>query len=71
MTYPSHFFKLSTMPQATNLISIDDSMQAEALGSACLVANIGTINKLLIVLDRTIQNRKKGRRSLLSTKHIQ
>ena len=59
------------MPQATNLISIDDSMQAEALGSACLVAIIGTINILLIVLDRTIQSRKKGRRSLLSTKHIQ
>ena len=59
------------MPQATNLISIDDSMQAEALGSACLVAIIGTINILLIVLDRTIQNKEKGRRSLLSTKHIQ
>ena len=48
------------MPQATNLISIDDSMQAEALGSACLVAIIDTINILLIVLDRTIQNRKKA-----------
>ena len=48
------------MPQATNLISIDDSMQAEALGSACLVAIIGSINILLIVLDRTIQNRKKA-----------
>ena len=71
MTYPSHFFKLSTMPQGTNLISIDDSMQAEALGSACLVAMIGTIIILLIVLDRTIQNRGKGRRSLLSMKHIQ
>ena len=59
------------MPQATNIISIDDSMQAEALGSTCLVANIGTINILLIVLDRTIQNRGKGRRSLLSMKHIQ
>ena len=60
------------MPQATNLISIDDSMQAEALGSACLVAIIGTINILLIVLDRTIQKTgKKDRRSLLSTKHIQ
>ena len=47
------------MPQATNLISIDDSMQVEALGSACLVAIIGTINILLIVLDRTIQNRGK------------
>ena len=47
------------MPQATNLISIDDSMQAEALGSACLVVIIGTINILLIVLDRTIQNRGK------------
>ena len=55
---PFSFFKLSTMPQATNLISIDDSMQAEALGSACLVAIIGTINIVLIVLDRTIQNRK-------------
>ena len=71
LTYPSHFFKSSTMPQATNLISIDDSMQAEALGSACWVPIIGTINILLIVLDRTIQNRKKGRRSLLSMKHIQ
>ena len=50
----------STMPQATNLISIDDSMQAEAFGSACLVAIIGTINILLIVLDRTIQNREKA-----------
>ena len=59
------------MPQATNLISIDDSMQAEALGNACLVAIIVTINILLIVLDRTIQNRKKDRRSLLLTKHIQ
>ena len=68
---PLSFFKSSNMPQATNLISIDDSMQAEALGSACLVAIIGTINILLIVLDRTIQNRKKGRRSLLSMKHIQ
>ena len=65
------FFKSSTMPQATNLISIDDSMQAEALGSACLVAIIGTINILLIVLDRTIQNREKGSRSLLLMKHIQ
>ena len=36
------------MPQATNLISIDDSMQAEALGSACLVAIIGTINMLIL-----------------------
>ena len=59
------------MPQATNLISIDDSMQAEALGSACLVAIIGTINIMLIVLDRTIQNRGKGRRSLLLANHIQ
>ena len=39
------------MPQAIYLISIDDSMQAETLGSACLVAIIGTINILLIVLD--------------------
>ena len=53
------------MPQTTNLISIDDSMQAEALGSACLVAIIGTINILLIVLDRTIQNMKKGKASRL------
>ena len=68
---PLSFFKSSAMPQATNLISIDDSMQAEPLGSACLVAIIGTINILLIVLDRTIQNRKKDRRSLLLTKHIQ
>ena len=68
---PLSFFKSSTMPQATSLISIDDSMQAEALGSACLVAIIGTINILFIVLDRTIQNRGKGRRSLLLTKHIQ
>ena len=60
LTYPSHFFKLSTMPQATNLISIDNSMQEEALGSVCLVAIIGTINILLIVLDRTIQNREKA-----------
>ena len=60
MTYPSHFFKLSTMPQGTNLISIDDSMQAEALGSACLVAIIGTINILLIVLDRTIKTGEKA-----------
>ena len=71
MMYPSHFFKSSTIPQATNLISIDDSMQAEALGSACLVAIIGTINILLTVLDRTIKNRKKGRRSLLLMKHVQ
>ena len=59
------------MPQATKLISIDDSMQAEALGSACLVVIIGTINILLILLDRTIQNWGKGRRSLLSMKHNQ
>ena len=39
------------MPQAIYLISIDDSMQAETLSSACLVAIIGTINILLIVLD--------------------
>ena len=52
---------LSTMPQATNLILTDDSMQAEAFGSACLVAIIGTISILLIVLARTIQNRKKAR----------
>ena len=56
------------MPQATNLISNDDSMQAEALGTACLVSIIGTINVLLIVLDRTIRHNKKRRRSL--TKHI-
>ena len=56
------------MPQATNLISNDDSMQAEALGTACLVSIIGTINVLLIVLDRTIRYNKKRRRS--STKHI-
>ena len=68
---PLSFFKSSTMPQATNLISIDDSMQAQALGSSCLVAIIDTINILLIVLDRTIQNTAKGRRSLLSMKHIQ
>ena len=52
---PLSFLKSSTMPQATNLISIDDSMQAEELASACLVAIIGTTNILLIVLDRTIQ----------------
>ena len=40
------------MPQATNLISNDDSMQAEALGTACLVSIVGTINILLIVLIR-------------------
>ena len=56
------------MPQATNLISNDDSMQAEALGTACLVSIIGTINILLIVLDQTIRYNKKWRRS--STKHI-
>ena len=48
------------MPQASNLISIDDSMQAEELGSTCLVANFGTTNILLIVLDRTIQKGGKA-----------
>ena len=43
-------------------------MQAEALGSACLVSIIGTINILLIVLDQTIRYNRKCRRS--STKHI-
>ena len=57
------------MPQATNLISNDDSMEAEALGTACLVSIIGTINILLIVLDWTILYKRKHRRSL--TKHIQ
>ena len=56
------------MPQATNLISNDDSMQAEALGTACLVSIIGTINILLIVLEQTIWYNRKCRRS--STKHI-
>ena len=79
MTYPSHFFrsltytthfvKSSTMPQATNLISNDDFMQEEAIGTACLVSIIGTINILLIVLDQTILYKRKRRRS--STKHIQ
>ena len=56
------------MPQATNLISNEDSMQAEALGTACLVSIIGTINVLLIVLDQTIRYNKKRRRS--SMQHI-
>ena len=56
------------MPQATNLISNDDSMQAEALGTACLVSIIGTINILLIVLDQMILYKRKHRRS--STNHI-
>ena len=67
--YPSHFFKSSTMAQATNLISNDDFMQEEALGTACLVSIIGTINILLIVLDQMILYKRKHRRS--STKHIQ
>ena len=67
--YPSHFVKSSTMPQSTNLISNDDSMQAEALGTACLVSIIGTINILLIVLDWMILYKRKCRRSLM--KHIQ
>ena len=57
------------MPQATNLISNDDSMQAEALGTACLVSIIGTIYILLIILDPMILYKRKCRRS--STKHIQ
>ena len=57
------------MPQATNIISNDDSMQAEALGTACLVSITGTINILLIVLDWMILYKRKRRRSLM--KHIQ
>ena len=57
------------MPQATNLISNDDFMQEEALGTACLASIIGTINILLIVLDQMILYKRKRRTS--STKHIQ
>ena len=49
----------STMPQATNIISNDDSMQAEALGTACFGFHYWHYQYIVdsIRLDDTVQEK--------------
>ena len=43
------------MPEAMNILLSDDSLQAEPLGDACLIAVLGSITMLLHLVDMFIQ----------------
>ena len=43
------------MPEAMNLLLCDDSLEAETLGDACLIAVLASITMLLHLVDMFIQ----------------
>ena len=55
LTHPHFSFDTNTMkngimPEATTILLVDDSLQAETLGDACLISILSTISSMLHLL---------------------
>ena len=50
------------MPQATNILCYDDSIQSETLGDACMIAVLVSITMVLCLIDKYLHNNKKSTR---------
>ena len=50
------------MPQATNILCYDDSIQSETLGDACMIAVLASITMVLHWIDMYLHNNNKSTR---------
>ena len=63
ISFISHCNKTQpTMPQATNILCYDDSIQSETLGDDCMIAVLASITMVLSWIDMYLHNNKKSTR---------
>ena len=58
------------MPQATNILCYDDSIQSETLRDACMIAVLASITMVLCRIDMYLHNNKKRTRRSTTHHHI-
>ena len=54
-----------TMPSATNILLYEDSLQAESLGDACLIAVLSSVMMLLRLIEAYLtKNKNKNKKGI-------